>query len=134
SDRRGSRARLLPASPAPGWPRSGPARRAAPATPTRVRRRPARPRRPVAVVDPCRKPPVTLLTRSEISSDSNGGLKRFKAPVPREVPMTSNSIGVALIGAGMVGRAHANAYRNAFTVFDTDVPPARLVAVADADG
>jgi predicted dehydrogenase len=46
--------------------------------------------------------------------------------------MASNSIGVALIGAGMVGRAHANAYRNASTVFDTGVPPARLVVVADA--
>ena len=42
------------------------------------------------------------------------------------------SIGVAVIGAGMVGRAHANAYRNAATVFDTEVPPARLVVIADA--
>src|SRR5690349_5867917 len=40
-------------------------------------------------------------------------------------------IGVAVIGAGMVGRAHANAYRNASTVFDLDPPPARLVAIAD---
>src|SRR3954465_14507546 len=38
--------------------------------------------------------------------------------------------GVAVIGAGMVGRAHANAYRNAATVFGpTDAP--RLVAIAD---
>ena len=44
--------------------------------------------------------------------------------------MTRSSTGVAVIGAGMVGRAHANAYRNASTVFDS-LPPARLVAVAD---
>ena len=46
--------------------------------------------------------------------------------------MARDPIGVAVIGAGMVGRAHANAYRNASTVFNTDVPPARLVAIADA--
>jgi len=40
-------------------------------------------------------------------------------------------IGVAVIGAGMAGRAHANGYRNASTVFDPDVPPPRLVAIAD---
>ena len=46
--------------------------------------------------------------------------------------MAPDSIGVAVIGAGMVGRAHANAYRNAPTVFATDLPPVRLVAIADA--
>jgi predicted dehydrogenase len=40
-------------------------------------------------------------------------------------------IGVAVIGAGMVGRAHANAYRNASTVYSLDRPATRLVAVAD---
>ena len=45
--------------------------------------------------------------------------------------MTAPSIGVAVIGAGMVGRAHANAYRNAATVFDTGQPAPRLVAIAD---
>jgi predicted dehydrogenase len=44
--------------------------------------------------------------------------------------MAPESIGVAVIGAGMVGRAHASAYRNAATVFDTGRPP-RLVAIAD---
>jgi predicted dehydrogenase len=44
--------------------------------------------------------------------------------------MTS-SIGVAVIGAGMAGRAHANGYRAASTVFDTDLPKVRLVAIAD---
>jgi len=38
---------------------------------------------------------------------------------------------VAVIGAGMVGRAHANAYRNAATVFAPGRPAPRLVAVAD---
>ena len=46
--------------------------------------------------------------------------------------MTSSpATGVAVIGAGMVGRAHANAYRNAATVFDLGPPAPRLVAVAD---
>lgn len=43
----------------------------------------------------------------------------------------SQDIGVAVIGAGMVGRAHANAYRTAATVYDLDRPAPRLVAIAD---
>ena len=43
----------------------------------------------------------------------------------------TDTIGVAVIGAGMVGRAHANAYRNASTVFGIDRPRTRLVAIAD---
>jgi predicted dehydrogenase len=39
--------------------------------------------------------------------------------------------GVAVIGAGMAGRSHAHAYRTAQTVFGTDAPAVRLVAVAD---
>ena len=45
--------------------------------------------------------------------------------------MSATSIGVAVIGAGMVGRAHANGYRAAPTVFGTDLPEVRLVAIAD---
>jgi predicted dehydrogenase len=45
--------------------------------------------------------------------------------------MTPEPIGVAVIGAGMVGRAHAAAYRNAATVYDLDRPATRLVAIAD---
>jgi predicted dehydrogenase len=46
-------------------------------------------------------------------------------------PSSQPPIGVAVIGAGMVGRAHANAYRSAATVFGLDLPAPRLVAVAD---
>ena len=46
--------------------------------------------------------------------------------------MSETSIGVAVIGAGMVGRAHANGYRAAPTVFSADLPEVRLVAIADA--
>jgi predicted dehydrogenase len=45
--------------------------------------------------------------------------------------MSYPSLGVAVIGAGMVGRAHANAFRNAATVFELDRPAPRLVAIAD---
>ena len=40
-------------------------------------------------------------------------------------------IGVAVIGAGMAGRAHAHGYRSAGTVFSAGLPPVRLVSVAD---
>jgi predicted dehydrogenase len=45
--------------------------------------------------------------------------------------MTDPSIGVAVIGAGMVGRAHAFAYRNAATVFGPGLSAPRLTAIAD---
>src|SRR4051812_50216963 len=45
--------------------------------------------------------------------------------------MSDPSIGVAVIGAGMAGRAHANGYRTAATVYGLDRPAPRLVAVAD---
>src|SRR6195952_3653390 len=43
----------------------------------------------------------------------------------------SDSIGVAVIGGGMAGRAHAAGYRAATTLFGTDRPDVRLVAIAD---
>ena len=43
------------------------------------------------------------------------------------------AVGVAVIGAGMAGRSHAHGYRTAQTVFGTDAPPVRLVAVADVN-
>lgn len=42
-----------------------------------------------------------------------------------------NRIGVAVIGAGMVGRAHAAGYRSASTVFGPGLPPVDLVTIAD---
>ncbi|GAA3705601.1 Gfo/Idh/MocA family protein [Gordonia hankookensis] len=47
--------------------------------------------------------------------------------------MTEKSIGVAVIGGGMAGRAHAAGYRMASTLFGTDRPDVRLVAIADAN-
>jgi predicted dehydrogenase len=44
---------------------------------------------------------------------------------------TQHSIGVAVIGGGMAGRAHAAGYRTATTLFGTDRPDVRLVAIAD---
>ena len=41
------------------------------------------------------------------------------------------AIGVAVIGAGMAGRAHAAGYRAASGVFDASAPDVRLVAIAD---
>jgi len=42
-------------------------------------------------------------------------------------------LNVAVVGAGMAGRSHANGYRQASTVFGPDLPEVRLVAVADAN-
>lgn len=45
----------------------------------------------------------------------------------------TDSIGVAVIGGGMAGRAHAAGYRSATTLFGTDRPDVRLVAIADTN-
>jgi predicted dehydrogenase len=47
--------------------------------------------------------------------------------------MTSSSIGVAVIGAGMAGRAHCDGYRSAPTLFDPPLPPIHYVSVVDAN-
>jgi predicted dehydrogenase len=47
--------------------------------------------------------------------------------------MAEASIGVAVIGAGMAGRAHAAGYRSAATVYGPDLPAVRLVAIADVN-
>jgi predicted dehydrogenase len=44
----------------------------------------------------------------------------------------SKPLGVAVIGAGMVGRAHAAGYRAATQLYDLELPPINLVAIADA--
>ena len=41
------------------------------------------------------------------------------------------TIGVAVIGAGMAGRAHAAAYRIATSLYDSNLPPIRLVSIGD---
>lgn len=45
--------------------------------------------------------------------------------------MSTTDIGVAVIGAGMAGKAHAAAYRTAPAVYGNTLPPIRLVAIAD---
>ena len=47
-------------------------------------------------------------------------------------PEGRRALRVAVVGAGMVGRAHANAYRQASTVYGPGLPEVRLVAIADA--
>jgi predicted dehydrogenase len=47
--------------------------------------------------------------------------------------VTSSSIGVAVIGAGMAGRAHAAGYRSATTLYEAGLPDVRLVAIADVN-
>jgi predicted dehydrogenase len=46
--------------------------------------------------------------------------------------MPPTSLGVAVIGAGMVGRAHAAGYRVAPQLYGLDLPGIRRVAIADA--
>ena len=41
------------------------------------------------------------------------------------------TIGVAVIGAGMAGRAHAAAYRIAPSLYDSVLPPLRFVSIGD---
>jgi len=47
--------------------------------------------------------------------------------------MSTQPISVAVIGAGMAGRAHAAGYRNVNTVFGAGPPPVRLAAIADSN-
>lgn len=43
----------------------------------------------------------------------------------------TTSLGIAVIGAGMAGKAHAAAYRAATTIFSPTLPEIRLVAIGD---
>jgi len=45
----------------------------------------------------------------------------------------SDSIGIAVIGAGMAGKAHAAAYRTAPTLFDPVLPKLRYVSIGDVN-
>jgi predicted dehydrogenase len=47
--------------------------------------------------------------------------------------MPDSSIGVAVIGAGMAGRAHAAGYRSASTLYGEGLPEIRLAAIADVN-
>jgi predicted dehydrogenase len=47
--------------------------------------------------------------------------------------VADSSIGVAVIGAGMAGRAHCAGYRSAPTLFDPPLPAIRYVSVVDAN-
>ena len=47
--------------------------------------------------------------------------------------MADSSLGVAVIGAGMAGRAHAAGYRAANAAADGSLPGVRLVAIADVN-
>jgi predicted dehydrogenase len=45
----------------------------------------------------------------------------------------ADGLGVAVIGAGMAGRAHAAAYRTASALYDPVLPPVRLVSIGDVN-
>lgn len=47
--------------------------------------------------------------------------------------MSTEELSVAVIGAGMAGRAHAYGYRQAGSIYSSDFPKIRLAAVADAN-
>lgn len=47
--------------------------------------------------------------------------------------MQKDHLSVAVIGAGMAGRAHAYGYRQAAALFDADFPPVRRAAIADVN-
>jgi len=47
--------------------------------------------------------------------------------------ISDRGLGVAVIGAGMAGKAHAAAYRTASAVYDPVLPPIRLVSIADVN-
>lgn len=47
--------------------------------------------------------------------------------------MTTDQLSVAVIGAGMAGRSHANGYREANTIHGGGLPKIRLAAIADTN-
>lgn len=47
--------------------------------------------------------------------------------------MTQQELRVAVIGAGMAGKAHAAGYRTASSIYSTTLPNIRLVSIADAN-
>ena len=57
----------------------------------------------------------------------------MRPKIPRVSPYKEKSmtIGVAVIGAGMAGRAHAAAYRTAPTLYESILPDLRFVSIGD---
>src|SRR6478735_12619083 len=45
----------------------------------------------------------------------------------------ADSLGVAVIGAGMAGKAHAAAFRTATALYNPVLPPIRLVSIGDVN-
>jgi predicted dehydrogenase len=45
--------------------------------------------------------------------------------------VSGDGLGVAIVGAGMIGQAHAAGYRAVHAVAGPTLPPVRLVAIAD---
>ncbi len=45
----------------------------------------------------------------------------------------ADGLGVAVIGAGMAGRAHAAAFRTASALYNPVLPPIRLVSIGDVN-
>lgn len=45
----------------------------------------------------------------------------------------AQGLGIAVVGAGMAGQAHAAAYRMASTLYEPTLPPLRLVAIGDTN-
>lgn len=45
----------------------------------------------------------------------------------------AESLGVAVIGAGMAGKAHAAAYRTASALYSPVLPQVRLVSIGDVN-
>src|SRR6476620_8522819 len=45
----------------------------------------------------------------------------------------ADGLGVAVIGAGMAGRAHSAAYRTASALYNPVLPPVRLVSIGDVN-
>ncbi len=56
----------------------------------------------------------------------------MSSSTPTSDSSSGRSIGVAVIGAGMAGRAHIAGYRTASSLYGGGLPEVRLVAVADA--
>jgi predicted dehydrogenase len=60
-------------------------------------------------------------------------VERSKQSSYERKSVVKDSLGVAVIGAGMAGRAHAAGYRVAPSLYAPTLPPVRLVSIADVN-